>query len=106
MALSYITFMYSTVYPKVVSDTVLSENWIWQEIGVHNEAESMANIRRVVAGHHRQLGFIQPQMAIELRITQRDVSELENGKISRLNTRALDFRDQLGIKFGFKVNEN
>lgn len=66
----------------------------------------MANIRRVVSEGHRQLGFFQPQMAIELGTTQRDVSELENGKNSRLNARTLDFLAQLGIKLGFKVSDD
>lgn len=66
----------------------------------------MADIGRVVAVRRRQLGFTQTQMANELGLTQRYVSELENGKTSSLNTRTLDVLDQLGIELGFKVSND
>ena len=66
----------------------------------------MADIGRVVAARRRQLGFTQTQMANELGLTQRYVSELENGKTSSLNTRTLDVLDQLGIELGFKVSND
>ncbi|MGO2481089.1 helix-turn-helix domain-containing protein [Glutamicibacter ardleyensis] len=66
----------------------------------------MADIGRVVAARRRQLGFTQTQMAIELGLTQRYVSELENGKTSSLNTRTLDVLEQLGIELGFKVRDD
>ncbi|PRB72813.1 helix-turn-helix domain-containing protein [Arthrobacter sp. MYb213] len=66
----------------------------------------MTDIGRVVAARRRQLGYTQTQMAIELGLTQRYVSELENGKTSSLNTRTLDVLDQLGIELGFKVRDD
>ncbi|GAA2962615.1 hypothetical protein ACFO7V_05715 [Glutamicibacter bergerei] len=41
-------------------------------------------------------------MAIEPGLTQRYVSEFENGKTSSLNTRTLDVLDQLGIELALK----
>lgn len=73
---------------------------------MHGTIKSMADIGRVVAARRRQLGFTQTQMAIELGLTQRYVSELENGKTSSLNTRTLDVLEQLGIELGFKVRDD
>ncbi|MFJ2618272.1 helix-turn-helix domain-containing protein [Glutamicibacter sp. NPDC087344] len=63
----------------------------------------MADLGRAVAARRRNLGLNQTEMAAELGLTQRYVSELETGKTRSLSPKTFDTLDQLGIRLSFRT---
>lgn len=69
---------------------------------MHGNINSTEDLGRAVVSARLARGLTQTQLAAAMGLTQRFVSELENGKSKTLSTKLFDLLDQLGIQIAFK----
>lgn len=70
---------------------------------MHGTIDSTRDLGRAVVAARLAHGMTQSQLAIALGLTQRYVSELENGKSRTLSPKLFDLLDQLGIQLSFRI---
>lgn len=64
---------------------------------------STKDLGRAVVAARLAHGMTQSRLAAALGLTQRYVSELENGKSRTLSPKLFDLLDQLGIQLSFRI---
>ena len=73
---------------------------------MHGNINSTEDLGRAVVAARLAHGMTQSQLAAAMGLTQRYVSELENGKSKTLSTKLFDLLDQLGIQLAFRIAED
>jgi HTH-type transcriptional regulator/antitoxin HipB len=71
---------------------------------VHGTINSTEDLGRAVVAARLAHGMTQTQLTTAMGLTQRSVSELENGKSKTLSTKLFDLLDQRGIQLSFRIN--